>query len=121
MSEHTPGPWVVVRGWDGRVWILDTSNGYVAEVGARTTRARTLTALRLDDGTIDANAHLIAAAPDQHKALEKVDRQLENAERRLVGRRPHPNDIEWAKSLIEAARQTAQAAIAKPEGAAVHV
>ena len=115
MSEHTPGPWTASIGTRGAQIHIANDANHPLSFGFSWSE--------LDHDLVreaQANARLIAAAPDQYRALEKVDRQLENAERRLVGLCPHPKDIEWAKTLINAARQTAQAAIAEAEGAAVH-
>ena len=58
MSEHTPGPWVVGK---GARWIIETEGGM--PVAAAYTLSET--AIR------NANAALIAAAPDLLKALEE--------------------------------------------------
>ena len=61
MAEHTPGPWKALRGeW----WHIGAANG--RHIGM---------AFAGYDGpdTADANARLIAAAPDMEKALEAVD------------------------------------------------
>jgi len=36
---------------------------------------------------------------------------LDKVDRRLIGRRPHSNDISWAKTLLDNVRKDVQAAI----------
>ncbi|WP_139026330.1 hypothetical protein [Methyloversatilis universalis] len=64
MSAHTPGPWVAkrMRNDHGNFDIDSDSGFFVAEtIGG------------LDDGKEEANARLIAAAPDQNAALLHAD------------------------------------------------
>ena len=66
MSAHTPGPWVVdgsrVRGSGGRDWVCETSPG-----------GRFSKSVREEN---DADARLIAAAPDLLAACETAERLL---------------------------------------------
>jgi hypothetical protein len=68
MSKHTPGPWEIQRDSGLHIYITqpsDTFNrvpGYYAEVRRFTT----------DQSQVEANAHLIAAAPDLLKVLETI-------------------------------------------------
>jgi hypothetical protein len=59
-AKHTPGPWIIHRPNDSeRIDINAESNFYIAEViGGMTAQ--------------EANAHLIAAAPDLLEALEGI-------------------------------------------------
>lgn len=68
-TQFTEGPWQVVVGSDGGTYIcLDSSGGDpVAEV---TAYARF--------GDADANANLIAAAPDLYMALDQIRSLLES-------------------------------------------
>ena len=85
MSAHTPGPWHVKR---NRVTtaIRDAKGHYIVD---RVVKDR------------DANAHLIAAAPELLEAL-----------RAIVAVIDHAPDRECAAGVLEQAR----AAIAKAEG-----
>ena len=62
MAEHTPGPWQVI--YPG---IYDVENAYPIAVLSRKLR---------DGPEIDANARLIAAAPDLLEVLEDLVYQL---------------------------------------------
>jgi len=69
-AKHTPGPWTAVKGdhgesWGG-YWQIDAEFDAVAcnqfcHAGAR------------DQAVSEANAHLIAAAPNLLSALERLD------------------------------------------------
>jgi hypothetical protein len=87
-SQHTPGPWVIHRPNDSeRIDINAEGSFYIAEViGGMTAQ--------------EANAHLIAAAPDLLEALEELEAlgSLELPQRR------------------DAALLKAKAAIAKAKG-----
>lgn len=64
MSAHTPGPWVVLRDPQHGGPLVCTEDIAIADV------------MELEGGTDEANAHLIAAAPDLLAALEDADRLL---------------------------------------------
>lgn len=68
MKEHTPGPW----SWDG-----PTHNIHVREEARPHMRVCFLTS----DGPTEANANLIAAAPNLLAALKLVVSQIEDYER----------------------------------------
>lgn len=88
MSKHTPGPWSITNGT-----ILGSD-------GVGVTRP-----ISRFDGAADANAHLIAAAPDLYEACKKLAMLSSGAE----------DDDAYAEvpwSVIEDAR----AALAKAEG-----
>jgi hypothetical protein len=63
-AKHTPGPWVV-RGADTYRWQIEHGDVKTATVVARVT-----TPPKGGTDASDANAHLIAAAPDMLEALE---------------------------------------------------
>lgn len=71
-TKHTPGPWKVVRcnpsPTSGEVMISGSNPGYLAEV--RDCRS----------GDVDANAHLIAAAPELLDALQGLVRELSDSD-----------------------------------------
>lgn len=61
MKSHTPGPWSVLQHEEGDIVILDKTRGTLAEIFAvNDTR---------DQETPQANARLIAAAPEILDAL----------------------------------------------------
>lgn len=65
MSAHTPGPW---RTGAGNLLIIRAGDGHgmaVADIAPPTTR--------YPDIATEANAYLIAAAPDMHEALTTID------------------------------------------------
>jgi hypothetical protein len=102
---HTPGPWLRESeiNSEGSDWILVTKD--YAEI----------VDLRLDDGLVvseqeqEANARLIAAAPELLAALRFVLPTLENAARHGT------IDADGVNLELEAAREVAEA-IAKAEG-----
>ena len=55
------------------------------------------------------------AQPDLLQAAKVAISKLDGLTRRLVGRRPHPNDIEWAKTIVGDIDTILRAAIAKAE------
>jgi hypothetical protein len=60
-TKHTPGPWVV---------------GYTAETATVDAECRMICELENYYGDEDANAKLIAAAPDLLEALQEIERRL---------------------------------------------
>jgi hypothetical protein len=105
--QHTPGPWAVA----GESY--NDHEAYVIEAGGRTI---CWTASSLDDAGIevitaedDANADLLAAAPDLLSALESL---LEDHKRMFPEAHPH-SVIKWAE-CAEVSR--AQKAISKAKG-----
>lgn len=89
-TKHTPGPWEVRKYGSGGIDVIDRN-------------ASTVAAIHLDDGDSDiyeADAHLIAAAPELLAALIELE-QLVTAH--------IPDEAEnWARN--------ARAAIAKAKG-----
>lgn len=90
MSNHTPGPWFVSNDEDSPLIYSDTNATYVAQVFAR------------DDGllgtargaAVDADARIIAAAPELLKALQMIEEVAS-------GRVPLVNN--WVASVARAA------------------
>ena len=67
-QAHTPGPWFAVAAADGETYISDSNAIVGGRIIARTTF--------VDDEEEDANARLIAAAPDLLKALDACETAL---------------------------------------------
>lgn len=73
-TKHTPGPWSVTKAKHG----VDMSHYVVAlATPDRNDRALVVHAEQGDDGQGDANARLIAAAPELLEALEWALRAME--------------------------------------------
>jgi len=47
--------------------------------------------------------------------LKEIRRKVDNARNRLQGRRPHPNDVHWAKNILDDIDRLATEAIAKAQ------
>ena len=95
MSEHTLGPWEASEGHPSDIWHVDMpSRGYSVVV------SRAGEDWDMDVEEVQANAHLIAAAPELLDALETL---LLSTER---------DDINFRVRAMEAARE----AIAKAKG-----
>lgn len=92
-TKHTPGPWVVVRAGNSTLIRSDSQRGYFAKIEGACAGAH--------GAEGEANARLIAAAPDLLEALKKA---LPLLEEHIRGR-----------SVTEAI-EAAEAAIAKAEG-----
>lgn len=90
MSAHTPGPWLVLRDPEVGGPLVATEDVAIADV------------MEMEGGMSEANARLIAAAPDLLAALRQV---VESA---------YPNPDEHP--TMTAAWRVAEAAIAKAEG-----
>jgi hypothetical protein len=86
-NKHTPGPWVV-RGADTYRWQIEHGEVKTATVVARITTPR-----KGGAEASDANAHLIAAAPDMLEALEAA-----------IGYIPDADLAERARAAIRKAR-----------------
>ena len=72
-SNHTPGPWTVDWSDDGP--LIHTGDLMIASVSGSTEHIKVR---GIDEQTTEANASLIAAAPDLLEALERL---LEHGER----------------------------------------
>lgn len=68
MTAHTPGPWVS----EGRSVRRDSGLGYGEMIASVTGGAKSGPFFVEDDEECEANARLIAAAPDLLEALEAV-------------------------------------------------
>ena len=98
-AAHTPGPWHTKREGFSTVYVeASLGNGWVQEVAACGPTAA-------GQDQQEANARLIAAAPDLLEALESVTR--------TSGRMPITSDPYFAAAMRRAA-----AVIAKATGAA---
>ena len=95
MSKHTLGPWEASEGYPSDIWHVDRpSRGYSVVV----SRAEEDWDMAVEE--VQANAHLIAAAPELLDALETL---LLSTER---------DDMNFRVRAMEAARE----AIAKAKG-----
>lgn len=81
MTKHTPGPWVVDNGFGRKLWIgVPRVPGDVDHYGFHTI----ITGIDINGQTVEAravkeaNAHLIAAAPELLEACGAVDAYLSN-------------------------------------------
>jgi hypothetical protein len=90
-SKHTPGPWTVDWSDDGPV--IYTGDLLIASISGSTEH---IEVQGLDEQTTEANASLIAAAPDMLAALERL---LGN-----VGRSEFADAIGQARAAIAKAR-----------------
>jgi hypothetical protein len=81
MSGHTPGKWEVINGCDifgllggdsGDGYLADSTDGWkICEVVSENTFSNG-TQILLGQSVVEANARLIAAAPDMLDALEAI-------------------------------------------------
>ena len=100
MSKHTPGPWEEI---DGVIWNVDEDGmpgcHAIADIRALDSMQR-----RRDGALIEANARLIAAAPEMAEALAKILPAFEQ----MVQEAGHDPSVGMDASpdldLIEAAR-----------------
>lgn len=98
MSAHTPGPWAV-GGDDGLIWVTppDTRQNVICDLQPRDADSFTE-----ED---EANARLIAAAPDLLLAIKLLYRATDHYD-------PEPSKLGALLAAIEATK----AAVAKAEG-----
>ncbi len=66
MSKHTPGPWIVSRGANVKPFSVEAATSTIADI----YRAK-------GHGTCEANARLIAAAPELLEACREAKKLLE--------------------------------------------
>lgn len=82
MAKHTSGPWTVVTGGPDQLTIAhrpgDGLGSHIARLDARWLCDE-------HGGTIEANARLIAAAPDLLESLARVEARLTAAARAFYG------------------------------------
>jgi len=108
-ATHTPGPWRIgeaLRGYDfGIVKPIATGVIGIADIPAG-----------LHHGEADANARLIAAAPELLDALRTILQGFTDGV--FVRDLTHDAESDWARRLVPfiTALNRAQAAIAKAEG-----
>lgn len=106
MSKHTEGPWGIEQTSD-KNWIgplRQSGDGKIDSIVCSTERGSLTEAAQMSS---DANAELIAAAPDLLAALKEI----------AQGRGRFSNDqLEFASNTIESMKAIANAAIAKAEG-----
>ena len=91
-GQHTAGPWTITRGsHDGALYVIAGSDPSRAEVIAHRTTCPNW----------EANARLIAAAPDLLEALKALLR--ESVSESGVALRPSPNTIAAAQAVVRKA------------------
>lgn len=71
MSNHTPGPWIACDNNGYSIWRV-TSPEYRAE-----SASRTVAEVVGDSAETEANAHLIAAAPEMYELLCEVRNHID--------------------------------------------
>lgn len=97
-TQHTPGPWNVEHPYgEPGVYVASPNTGLVAKLYAPDAPAN-----------IEANAHLIAAAPELLSALREVMRFADGKQHTKDAQTGESVGVVWAK---------ARAAIFKAEGA----
>lgn len=91
MSAHTPGPWVTGAGALIQDWVADSQGRHIASV----TRGFPTCSVRADrtggevvDAEADANARLIAAAPELLLALKGAHQATDQLLAMLIERDP---------------------------------
>ncbi len=117
--SHTPGPWEVVRRGAGK----DPANRNIADSQGRqiataasgfvylTTAASIACALELEQPEIDANANLIAAAPELLTSIKKLRNEVQNNKHVRLQSDNFVTDFQLGEIFTEI-----DAAIAKAEG-----
>lgn len=88
MSKHTPGPWKTTHSEVGGYRVSDSTGWGVAVV--------------LKDTNDEANARLMAAAPQMFEALETADALIH---RLLMGADYAQKEVEVIKAALEAAER----------------
>ena len=73
--EHTPGPWEVDQ---KEPWVINSGWGCIAEAYFGQVIGNNGQRKKVASGEAEANAHLIAAAPDLLEALIVACRDIEN-------------------------------------------
>lgn len=102
MSKHTPGPWKACDNNGYSIWRI-TSHQYRAE-----SASRTVAEVVGDSAETEANARLIAAAPEMYELIQQVA-DLQN---------PRFDDAAYNELVTEMDRlaELAQELLAKNEG-----
>lgn len=102
-SKHTPGPWAYQEDSDAYTHIVrGPGNGFICQL-AQTTSAE-----------IEANARLIAAAPEMFEALDTIG----GLSRALRQGGPDPMDLQGLSDALEEAIDLANSLVAQIEGRA---
>lgn len=105
MSNYTPGPWEIKKQW-GDEWWFGGRNGAEIIIQSKVAgwNVVAVTGAKMDEiGIDDANARLMAAAPELLEALQSIVRSLSDQDDEGL--------IEHAEPMINA-----RAAIAKALG-----
>ena len=101
-AKHTPGPWVILKGYDGTVEVSASRPYRINNISAGTPLICDVYQHPEFDGfSSQANANLIAAAPELLEALALISRYIE------------PTAVDAASM-----QKVARAAIAKATGTA---
>ena len=69
--SHTPGPWTASAGWPSDVWHVEVSDGRYSVIVSRSEETAAWSAAE-----VQANAQLIAAAPDLLAAARLANQEL---------------------------------------------
>jgi hypothetical protein len=104
MSEHTPGPWRVGSWYEGRLAVI------VEDV----SDMRIITELTGANLAHEANARLIAAAPELLEALGTIARFIKDGDE--IDGEEHEMSIDDAFQTAADAIDIARAAVAKAKG-----
>lgn len=102
-AKHTPGPWTARKAPERNAYAWDVEGAQ----GTVPTIARMALVDRVSE--VEANAHLIAAAPAMYEALKAM---LEHEGERVYSGIGTEHDSE----VLEAAKQAARTALAQAEG-----
>jgi hypothetical protein len=95
MSKHTEGPWIAVGGW------VEHPDDAIADICSCYPRALGQEHLDRPYEEVDANARLIAAAPEMLEALKAIN-----------------TAFQWNEQMARPVFDKVHAAIAKAEGRA---
>ena len=119
MTQHTPTPWREC-GKDRGGCICRTVWATEHDIPVAVALSCEDTDYTGGDGatpeTAQANAeHIVKACnnyPAMLEALQHITQKVDSLDRRLVGRRPHPNDVSWAKQIVHDIQSKARAVLA---------
>lgn len=104
-SKHTPGPWKIVKSKFGKLSI-EVKKGLATyeiarEVGGEVRQDEK--GFWSDKSEVEANANLIAAAPDQHDALMQWKRAEETGDETELANARIARDVAIAKATATGA------------------
>ncbi len=101
-SKHTPGPWLVEHDdrpgmeWNIHIVVTNTPHTRICFMAHRSTE---------DNSECEANAHLIAAAPELAEALEQLYQNTADYIRvNKLGDVHHNKDMQDARAALKKAR-----------------